>query len=194
MITKALEGIEAFSIENKRDAAYLRGRLLDIDLSDIMTSLLTTGGVAAVESLMRESIEVQLDQYWMVLWFALDPRVTELGGWSEQAEDSDTYTPSPHAAPTTHERVSAKPSSEPSPLLSLADVRSVLNVSRTTIFRLIRDNALELIKVRGRSMVTRASVEAYISSVTRGAELWDRTQIKAGPIFQAHSTCGTSRI
>ncbi len=164
MIRKALEGIEDYSIENKRDAAYLRGRLLDIDLADVMTSVLTTGGVAAVESIMRESIEVQLDQYWSVLWIALDPRVTELGGWSEQEEDSETNTSPTKAAPTTHERISVQQAPDTSPLLSLADARSVLNVSRTTVFRLIRDNALELIKVRRRSMVTRASVEAYISS------------------------------
>ncbi|MDZ4745385.1 MAG: helix-turn-helix domain-containing protein [bacterium] len=169
MVTKALEGIEEFSIENKRDAAYLRGRLLDIEIADVMTSLLATGGVTAVEAIMHESIEVQLDQYWSALSFALDPRVTALGGWSEQPEHADADTPSTHTAPTTHERVSAIPASDTSPLISLEDVRSVLNVSRTTVYRLIRDNALEQIKVRGRSMVTRVSVDAYISSATEGA-------------------------
>ena len=109
MVTKALEGVAEFQIENKRDAAYLRGRLLDLELPDVMSALLTTGGLASIEFVMRESIDVQLDQYWAVLWHALDPRMTELGGWSEEdeddAQDEDEDVNDSTAAPTVRRRL-----------------------------------------------------------------------------------------
>lgn len=180
MITKALEGFETLHIESKRVEAYLRGRLLDIELADIMVAILTTGGLATVESVMRESVDVQLDQYWSVLWHALDPRMTELGGWSDEADDDNeendveadstsTQRTATAQSPSTRTDAPMTSAAHASPLLSLEQTRSILNVSRTTVYRLVRDGALEKVSVRGRVHVTRASVDKYIASETTKA-------------------------
>lgn len=174
MVAKALEGVAEFQIANKRDAAYLRGRLLDLELADIMSTILKTGGLATLETVIRESIDVQLDQYWSVLWHSLDPRMTELGGWRDEpaddAAEDDTSTGERSATaqsppPATQDGAPMTPtSSVTSALLSLEQTRTILNVSRTTVYRLVRDGALKKVNVRGRAHVTRASVDAYISA------------------------------
>ncbi len=57
------------------------------------------------------------------------------------------------------------------PLLSIRETKRALSVGKTTIYQLVKDQKLCLVKVRGRSLITVDSIEALIRDAqTDGGE------------------------
>ncbi|MDZ4746029.1 MAG: helix-turn-helix domain-containing protein [bacterium] len=159
-----LEGMTEVDFGNVRDIAYLRGRLLDVDLADIMCTIMSTGGTTTIAEVMRASAASQLNQYCDVLETALTQRIYELASGKGNGVDP---SPSNPTMDTAILRVNPDPHMEAttsqSPLLSIPEVMLMLGVSRSTINRMLDDGVLEKIKVRNRTMVTRKSLDLYVA-------------------------------
>ena len=53
-------------------------------------------------------------------------------------------------------------SPEEKPLLTIGDACQLLGLSRSTVYRLIADGELRLIKVYNRSLIARRDLDAYV--------------------------------
>jgi excisionase family DNA binding protein len=53
-------------------------------------------------------------------------------------------------------------------LYTVPHAAEVLDLSKTTIWNMIRDGQLESIKVRNRRMVTRTAIESYLAALASG--------------------------
>ena len=53
LIREMLDGMSEIQLGSIRDLAYLRGRLLDVDLADIMCTIMSAGGASNVADVMR---------------------------------------------------------------------------------------------------------------------------------------------
>ena len=53
-------------------------------------------------------------------------------------------------------------------LYTVPHAAAVLDLSKTTVWNMIRDGELESIKVRNRRMITRAELERYIAALAAG--------------------------
>lgn len=58
---------------------------------------------------------------------------------------------------------------ESQPVLSITDTAIYLGgLSRATVYRMIEDGKLQRVKVGGRAMITRASIDAYLNGLIPG--------------------------
>lgn len=55
-----------------------------------------------------------------------------------------------------------------SELLTILETAERLKVSRRTVYRLIAERRLSIVKVRGSSFITERELERYIASIIRG--------------------------
>lgn len=163
-VNEMLEGMTEVDLGNVRDVAYLRGRLLDVDLADIMCTIMSTGGTTGIAEVMRASGASQYNQYCDVLETTIMQRIEELTSTKGNGLDPSPNTPTVDATtqPSNPEPQEAITSHQ-SPLLSIPEVMSMLGVSRSTINRMLEDRVLEKIKVRNRTMVTRKSLDVYLA-------------------------------
>ena len=56
------------------------------------------------------------------------------------------------------------------PLLSIGDACQFLGLSRSTVYRLIADGELRLIKIYNRSVIARRDLDVYVGSLVHSAE------------------------
>jgi excisionase family DNA binding protein len=54
-------------------------------------------------------------------------------------------------------------------LWSIPEAQYVLNVGRTTVYELVAEGELVLVKIGRRSFITRESVDAYVERLTEAA-------------------------
>ena len=56
------------------------------------------------------------------------------------------------------------------PLLTIGDACQLLGLSRSTVYRLIADGELRLIKIYNRSVIARRDLDAYVGRLVHSAE------------------------
>ncbi|MDZ4746558.1 MAG: helix-turn-helix domain-containing protein [bacterium] len=161
VMRRAIDDLGDIPMGSRRQIAYLRGRLLDIELTDQLSVLVSHIEPSAFKMMVHSIMHAMHTQYCDILAETMAPRVSELT--HENGHQEAPTDPNPIAASSPKSPSTPNESAAPSPLLSISEAMAALNVSRSTVLRLVDDGALTQIKVRNRSMITSKSLEAYIT-------------------------------
>ena len=134
-----------------RTIAYIRGRLLDVEMTDILSLIVTHAGITAISNILHASRETQLRTYEHVLTAVVQVRLSELDSPTIEQLGVQETTPTP------------QPQEPDSTLLTPKEAMKLLNISSTTLYRLRKSGALESVNVRGSVPISRVCVESYLS-------------------------------
>jgi excisionase family DNA binding protein len=132
-----------------RDLVLLRGRLLDLTISDLFLTILSTAGTAPLRRMFTESLDHAVAAYQHVIRHTLHERMERLG-----------VTTSPVEPP-----ISTQPASnrdEKNALLTSDEAARRLGVSNTTLWRLVRDGAITKINIRGAVRYDPNDLDRYV--------------------------------
>ena len=166
LITNALQQFDItqlnFNDVNVRDVAYLRGRMLDVEIADMLLILLSRLGPSVLAQFLSATRESQVDIYSNVLGALVNDRVQELGGTPiASAPHVSEQPPSTKSPVTDTDNVAANKSHLPE-LLTCAETMDYLKISRTKLFELRKSNALEDRRIGSSVRITRESVLRYL--------------------------------
>lgn len=149
---------------NVRDLAYLRSRILDVDISDILITLVSTVGSSSLSKFLLITRETQVEIYANVLTALINNRLIELQSVpmsSLPPTSTSTPLPSSDGSHAASDKGSIKHADIPD-LMTLSEVMAYLQVSRTTLFQLRKTGALDVRHVGSSVRVTRESVMKYL--------------------------------
>jgi hypothetical protein len=167
LITNALQQFDVarlnFNDMNVRDVAYLRGRMLDVEIVDMLTILVSRLGPSVLAQFLSATRESQIEIYSNVLTALINERLGQL--------EISTVFPTPIVAmadtqSTNPNLVEASKGSSHNAnlpdLMTLSEVMDYLKISRTALFQLRKAGALEVRHVGTSVRITRGSVLQYL--------------------------------
>jgi predicted DNA-binding transcriptional regulator AlpA len=140
----------------------LRGRILDVDITDILVTLLTRVGPTIVSKFLMDTRETQVEIYSGVLTTLINDRLVDLDVVPANVDPLKTDTVSSvNSRDTSINEHPAKRINE-SGLMTLSEVMTFLKISRTTLYHLRMTGALETKYIGSSVRITHASVLQYL--------------------------------
>jgi excisionase family DNA binding protein len=132
-----------------RDLAVLRGRLLDLTISDLFLTILSTAGTAPLRRMFTESLDHAVAAYQHVIRFTLQERMERLGVMTLPVAPPIPTPPAPNRDETTA-------------LLTPDEAARRLRVSKVTLWRLVRDGVITKTYIRGAVRYDPNDLDRYI--------------------------------
>jgi len=132
-----------------RDLVLLRGRLLDLTISDLFLTILSTAGTVPLRRIFTESLDHAVVAYQHVIRFTLQERMERLGVMTFPVAPPVSTPPAPNRDETTA-------------LLTPDEAARRLGVSKVTLWRLVRDGAITKTYIRGAVRYDPHDLDRYI--------------------------------
>ncbi len=132
-----------------RDLVTVRGRLLDLTLTDLLLTILNTAGTAPLRHMFTESLDHAVAAYQHVIRRTLHERLERLGVTTIPVEPSVTSPP-----PSNRD--------EQDTILTSDEAARRLGVSKVTLWRLVRDGAITKTYIRGAVRYDPHDLDRYI--------------------------------
>jgi len=167
LITNALQQFDVtrfnFDDMNVRDVAYLRGRMLDVEIADMLMMLVSRLGPSVLTQFLAATRESQVEIYSTVLKTLVGERLDELDVIASSpiaAEGKvDAHTTQSKAVGTSK---SATRDEHLPELMTLTEAMDYLKISRTALYQLRKSGALEIRYIGASVRITRGSVLNYL--------------------------------
>ncbi|MBV6462732.1 MAG: hypothetical protein OKBPIBMD_00147 [Chlorobi bacterium] len=138
--------------ENVRDLATMRGRLLDLTITDLLLTMLGSTGTAPLRRMFTQGLEHAVVAYQYVVRTTLHERMERLGVTTITIESPPTTEP-----PLKRE--------EDQRLLTPQEAAQRLGISSTTLWRLVRDGAITKTRIRNAVRYDPDELDRYISRI-----------------------------
>ncbi|MBI2793814.1 MAG: helix-turn-helix domain-containing protein [Ignavibacteria bacterium] len=167
MITNALQRFDVSQLDyselNVRDVAYLRGRMLDVEIADMLMILISRLGPSVLVQFLSSTRESQVEIYSNVMIALVNERLAELevvaASPAAIMENDGAHTAKSKAVEANKR---ATNDAQLPDLMTLSEVMSYMKISRSALFELRKTGALEVRHVGSSVRVTRDSVARYL--------------------------------